>query len=266
MRRLVSIVLPVAMVLWGTGFANSQRGGGGAAIGVHAGGGMHLGGGGFRGTSLAPAPNAPRFFAPPAPPVFHTPVSASGHALDFNRQFTRGMNGSWTGAGGRRPYPGGHNGGRPRIGIFAYNTYLAPNVVGFPFGFGPLFYDDYYDDDDFDQSTAPPSQVYPDDYGEPVPPDADEPGDAESEPAADTYRPAYQPGGEEQFKPQPGTILIFNNGRPSEQVHNYVLTSTMLYGFDNGARQEIPLSEIDLPATIQANRSAGVEFSLPGNL
>jgi hypothetical protein len=265
MRCLASFLLAVAIIASSSALANAQRGGHGGAIGVHAGGGMHLGGG-FRGPSFAPISKAQRGFVPPAARVFSAPVSASGRAPNFNRQFTQSMESRWRGDGGRRPYPGDHNYHQPRIGIFAYNTYLVPNIVGFPFGFGPPFFDDFYDDDDFDQSAMPPSEVYPENDGEPVPPDADESVAAEGAPAADTHRPVYQPGGEEQIDPQPATTLIFNDGRPTEQVHNYVLTSTMLYGFDNGARQEIPLSEINVPATIQVNRSAGVEFSLPSNL
>ena len=55
---------------------------------------------------------------------------------------------------------------------------------------------------------------------------------------------------------QPATTLIFKDGKPSTQVHNYVLTSSTLYELDEGTSLEIPISEIDLPATIAANRAA----------
>jgi hypothetical protein len=64
---------------------------------------------------------------------------------------------------------------------------------------------------------------------------------------------------------QPSTTLILKGGKPSTQVHNYVLTSSTLYVLDDGARMEIPISEIDVPATIAANRTAGVEFSMPAS-
>jgi hypothetical protein len=48
-------------------------------------------------------------------------------------------------------------------------------------------------------------------------------------------------------------------------VHNYALTANTLYALDGDTRQEIPLSLLDVPATIEANRVAGVDFALPVN-
>lgn len=56
--------------------------------------------------------------------------------------------------------------------------------------------------------------------------------------------------------------LIFRDGRPSEQVRNYALTSTSLV--ISGKRlREIPLTALDLPATERVNRQAGVDFTPP---
>jgi hypothetical protein len=57
--------------------------------------------------------------------------------------------------------------------------------------------------------------------------------------------------------------LIFKDGRPPQQVHNYALTGSMLYALDGDTRQEIPLSLLNVPATVDANRAAGVDFALP---
>jgi hypothetical protein len=57
--------------------------------------------------------------------------------------------------------------------------------------------------------------------------------------------------------------LIFKDGRPSTQVHNYALTAGTLYALDGESRQEIPLSLLNVPATVEANRAAGVDFALP---
>jgi hypothetical protein len=62
---------------------------------------------------------------------------------------------------------------------------------------------------------------------------------------------------------QPATTLIFKDGRTPVQVHNYALTDNTLYALDGDSRQEIPLSLLDLPATMEANRKAGVDFALP---
>jgi hypothetical protein len=46
-------------------------------------------------------------------------------------------------------------------------------------------------------------------------------------------------------------------------VHNYALTGSTLYALDGESRQEIPLSLLNVPATVEANRAAGVDFALP---
>jgi hypothetical protein len=96
------------------------------------------------------------------------------------------------------------------------------------------------------------------DYGQ-------EPLDAQfAENAPPAFRPPYQ--GQVDFAPvhpQPATTLVFKDGRPPAQVHNYALTATTLYALDGESRQEIPLSLLDVPATVAANRAAGVDFALP---
>jgi hypothetical protein len=78
------------------------------------------------------------------------------------------------------------------------------------------------------------------------------------------FRPGYQPQGEAApVNAQPTTILIFKDGRPPVQVRNYALTASTLYALDGESRQEIPLSLLDVPATVAANRTAGVDFALP---
>ena len=56
--------------------------------------------------------------------------------------------------------------------------------------------------------------------------------------------------------------LVFKDGRPSEQIHNYMLTRTMLYVQGDRLR-EIAVADLDLPATEKVNREAGVDFRLP---
>ncbi len=158
-------------------------------------------------------------------------------------------------------------------GYGAYGGYFLPDVLDYPFD--SLFDDDQngygYDGYDPAPETAsqapyppesyappPPQEAYPGNYG----PAGPYPGPNE-EPSAG-YRPAYQNSGAlEPPSPQPPTTLIFRDGRPAEQVHNYVLTKTTLYDLDASSRKDIPLADLNLPATIAANRSAGIEFSLP---
>ena len=57
--------------------------------------------------------------------------------------------------------------------------------------------------------------------------------------------------------------LVFKDGRPPQQIHNYLLTATTLSVLDQ-RRQEIPVDQIDLAATAKVNRAAGASFALPG--
>lgn len=73
-------------------------------------------------------------------------------------------------------------------------------------------------------------------------------------------RPAISPA--PSLYDSSAVTLIFNDGRPSEKIHNYALTRTMLYVAD-GKRQQIPISELNLAATEQVNQQNGVDFQLP---
>jgi hypothetical protein len=57
--------------------------------------------------------------------------------------------------------------------------------------------------------------------------------------------------------------LIFKDGRPNEQIQNYLATRSTLTILDNGRRREIAISELNIPATIKANHETGVDFQLP---
>jgi len=102
----------------------------------------------------------------------------------------------------------------------------------------------------YDQASAQPT--YPDpslqQQPEPVPPLAD----------TRRYAPSRQPAPPEEE----AVTLVFKDGRPSEQIHNYMLTRTMLYVRDQH-RRDIPVDQLDLAATEKANQSNGVEFALP---
>jgi len=75
-------------------------------------------------------------------------------------------------------------------------------------------------------------------------------------PAPDLSQPAPAPASEE------AVTIIFKDGRPAEQIHNYILTrSTLIVG--DRQRREIPTDQLDLAATAKVNQDAGVEFSLP---
>lgn len=150
------------------------------------------------------------------------------------------------------------------VGYRRHYPYIYGSYVGLiPFGYGlPLPYALPEGNDEGDAGPQPAPQQAGDsdqpmsDYG-PEPPQL----------AANTppsFRPGYQPQVEAApVSAQPTTTLIFKDGRSPVQVHNYALTASTLYALDGESRQEIPLSLLDVPATVAANRAAGVDFALP---
>lgn len=60
------------------------------------------------------------------------------------------------------------------------------------------------------------------------------------------------------------TTIIFKDGRPHQQIRNYMLTATTLSVLDSHHR-DIPVDQIDLPATAAANREAGIDFHVPSS-
>jgi hypothetical protein len=56
--------------------------------------------------------------------------------------------------------------------------------------------------------------------------------------------------------------LIFKDGRPPEQIHNYILTRGTLYVGDRH-HPDIPVDQLDVTATAKANQDAGADFRFP---
>lgn len=61
----------------------------------------------------------------------------------------------------------------------------------------------------------------------------------------------------------PTTVLIFRD-QHKEEVQNYAIVGQTLWNFAPQHKQKIPLSDLDLAATIKANDDRGVEFHVPG--
>lgn len=256
MRRLAA----VAVVILGLTLpACAQRG---AAHGGFSGG--HAGGfssGGFHSGFSAPAPShfSGGFSSFSGA---HSGYPASGSACaTYTPRFSGGpsyrtpYNRSGFGAN-RTPY-GGPDGRGRRVHISrngSWLSYIVPAYVGPWYGYG---YPDtgYYDDADAAapaQASAPQYDVQP----------------GEEEAAREPYYPSagsYPPGGTyPQATPanEDAVTLVFKDGRPAEQIHNYALTRTTLFVLDDH-RRDIPVDEIDLETTAKVNREAGIEFQLP---
>ncbi len=188
---------------------------------------------------------------------------------------------------GLRPvYPGYTNrAGGPfypnRPGDFNRNHYRGPYISSYwpnywgvyPYiwpGYPTMF--DYGDDYDSDQG---PVANYGD-YGDNGYPGTDNEGYGDQGygpqqpppawPSLGPYAPQYGPTSAQPAAPpssEEAVTLIFKDGRPAEQIHNYVLTPTILYAGDAAHRQVIPIDQLDIPATEKVNADAGVDFHLP---
>jgi hypothetical protein len=150
-------------------------------------------------------------------------------------------------SGARTPYTGSWRYRRPYVSPFragiSYGVpgygWVSPYFPGFP-----------YDQGDDESSAAPDnSDAQPQDQDQsgPLPP---------YQPSYDVSRPAAAPADEE------AVTLIFKDGRPPEQIHNYILTPTTLYVGDQ-YRRAIPTDQLDLVATAGVNQLLGVDFQVP---
>ena len=83
--------------------------------------------------------------------------------------------------------------------------------------------------------------------------------------AASDASPA-QPGsaGSQPVQPQEPNVLVFRDGHQLE-VQNYAIVGDFLYDFTPGHTRKVPLSQLDLPATVKANDDRGLDFTLPGS-
>jgi hypothetical protein len=221
--------------------ASGQRGSAG-----HGGGFAHSGGG-------VAAHAATSFHSGPAL-VGHSTYFGSPHpgAFGSNARIGSRPTAVWS----MQRYSNGHD-GRQRRSYDRFYPVGVPYAAGW-IGPGYLYSFDSGVGDDL-AAAAPPPGDYADGQNALPPPPVQQ---AEVEPAP-VYRSAYvRPQPETDPGPDTAVTLIFKDGRPSEQIHNYMLTRTTLYVQDQHPRR-IPIDQIDLAATSKANLDAGVDFRLP---
>lgn len=128
---------------------------------------------------------------------------------------------------------------------------------GYPYELNPGFLD-WGDDDDSSNEQGSLAPSYPDPYLEPDygPPEG-YPGLSEPEGNSSVEQPAMP------AESQPPLTVIFKDGRAAESIENYIMTATVLTDLDSHHYERIPLDQIDLAATQQANRANGVDFQIP---
>jgi hypothetical protein len=248
-KRLTLVALSLA------GFsvtAVAQRGGGGHGIAAgHSGPAISSGIGGSAARSSL---SAPRFAG--SRPLIATNRSV-GSASPYRPTYPRAPARSGTNLY-RRPY----NGYKVRTPYIngPWAGWSGATFIGYPGGLG--FDDGMASSEDGSAAYGDVSQgsyAAGPDSGQPVaypqypvyPPDSPAPPRPEYESAA----PAHE------LPPEEAITLVFKDGRTSQQIHNYMLTSTTLYVRDQH-HSEIPLTDLDLAATRKANKDAGVDFQL----
>jgi len=292
MKRFAAVALLVA---WFALPVCAQRGGGGhgGGFGGHFSGGFHGGfgghaSGGFRGGVSSPRFSAPRYstrFAARPYGYYGRPGYGASTSRAFrsynNYNHNYGYNRNH--AGFRAPYRReGRGAGRFRSPYFSgygfpFFAYGLPDWIGIgPVGCYPDF--EIYDNDNAgdygpwcDQQLAPEQgqnqdQDQPTIYGNDGYYGDGGTGSPEYAPPANSPPQYAPPPPADQPLKAPAdeivTMIIFKDGRPAEQVHNYALTPSMLYVLDRH-KQDIPVGQIDLAATEKANRAAGIEFQIP---
>lgn len=81
--------------------------------------------------------------------------------------------------------------------------------------------------------------------------------DAYARPDSASARQAKQPE-----KPATPTVLVFRDNHQQE-VNNYAIVNQTLWTFSSNRTQKIPLSDLNIPATVKANDDRGVDFDVP---
>lgn len=233
MRRLAAAAM---VVVWMVLPACAQRSAGRGGFSGHSAPALHGGGSTARGFSGVRGGHAP------------------GRAIAGPRSYQRTASGAFR----RRPvYP------PPYSGSWRYRRPYVSPYGGIAYGLSgwiPPYYLAYPDDGGEDESASAADSI-PEGYDQ----QADEqgpppwPSTHDQGPVAPAYanaRPA--PAAENEA----AVTLIFRDGRPAEQIHNYILTRDTLFIGDRHPTQ-IPVDQLDLDATVKVNRDAGVDFRLP---
>ena len=160
---------------------------------------------------------------------------------------SRGSSSLYRRSGYRRPYTPVYG-----LGLATGFSIWPGSYLDSGFYDGPGYYDPSGYGDSGYVNPAPPADYAPGPY---APPPVEQ---AEVAPL-DAYRPAY----EKPVEPEAAVTLVFKDGRPNQQIHNYMLTRTTLFVQDEH-RREIPVDDLDLAATQKINKDDGVDFQLPG--
>lgn len=197
---------------------------------------------------VSAAPRGPvvtRSARPAVPSTYNRrigPPSGRGTSLINPGESACLLNGSYAGSLYCRQY----NSGRSALGYQAVYPYWFPSGGS-----------------DTDQSAPPPPQTEQDPLANQVGNLAAEVESLREDQARrDSQGPVnYEPPSPAQEMP-PTTVLVYRDGHKVE-VQNYAIAGKTLWVFFDQRTRQIPLAELDLPATQRVNEDHGVDFDTP---
>jgi hypothetical protein len=172
-----------------------------------------------------------------------------------------------------------HDGGWDRGGYGYGYAYSPGYLYPYPLVVDPGFYD--WGATDYSENQQDAEAGGPHDQSGPAYPDHEYPGAGyegpgnairpeypeEPQPRADTAQPQRQEyhfsaQSAESLKTEPLKV-IFKDGRTPITVQNYMVNARSLTDLDSNHFEKIPLEQIDIAATQEANRSHGIDFQVP---
>ena len=247
-----------------------------AQHGARGGFSSHSGMGGHAGFAGHPGFSGSRGFSRPAPPMRNgglarpgfgriAPPPRTGFRIPYQgRGFTQNRPPYRPGFGDRnRGWNRGRDHDRRHRPWVAYD-YGYPGWLGYPYPYviDPGFYN-WGDSGDSNEAQGSAPSNYGDappyaDYG--AAPDA--PRESLQAPPAEARQP-YAGSISSMPEVQQPLTLIFKNGRAPEMIQNYMMSSRTLTDLDRQHYEQIPLDQIDVAATEQANHMRGVDFQIP---
>jgi hypothetical protein len=132
---------------------------------------------------------------------------------------------------------------------------------GYPYYGYPSYYDDgdYYPSDNYaDDRTYAPEQQDQEQQQAEINRLEDEVDRLRQERASSANAPTPSDAGAHSF-----TELVFRD-KHTQEVENYAIAGQTFWIFDGRQARRVPLSDLDVSATIKANDARGVDFQLPG--
>jgi hypothetical protein len=149
----------------------------------------------------------------------------------------------------------------------AYPVYVPVPVVVDPYS---MYQDapDQMNQEGDDQTTIPGPTVFERRTPGEIAAESSDPAPTAAEavtPSADDSAGQQNVPNIEPAQSQEPSVLVFQDGHRLE-VQNYAIVGDVLYDFTPGHMRKIPLSQLDLPATVKANDDRGVDFTLPASV